>query len=125
MSNALTLETNDGIAVVTFDLPNESVNKFTPAVIAEFTAMIDRIEKDQAVKGAVIISGKAGNFIAGADIDQFLEWRSAADAQAASAFGHAMMMRIERGRVPMVVANDSSLDHTRPDASRATIWSIL
>jgi 3-hydroxyacyl-CoA dehydrogenase/enoyl-CoA hydratase/3-hydroxybutyryl-CoA epimerase len=89
-------------------LPNESVNKFTPSVITEFTAMIERIEKDTAVKGAVVISGKAGNFIAGADIDQFLEWKTAADAAAASAFGHAMMFRLERGRVPIVAAIDGA-----------------
>jgi 3-hydroxyacyl-CoA dehydrogenase/enoyl-CoA hydratase/3-hydroxybutyryl-CoA epimerase len=104
MSNALTLEMVDGIAVITFDLKNESINKFSPAVIAEFTAMIDRIEKDLAVKGAVLISGKPGTFIAGADIDQFLEFKTAADAQAASAFGHTMMTRIEKGRVPVVAA---------------------
>jgi 3-hydroxyacyl-CoA dehydrogenase/enoyl-CoA hydratase/3-hydroxybutyryl-CoA epimerase len=108
MTQALSLEIVDGVAVVTFDLPNESVNKFTPSVITEFTAMIERIEKDNAVKAAVIISGKAGNFIAGADIDQFLEWKTAKDAEAASAFGHAMMFRIERGRVPIVAAIDGA-----------------
>lgn len=104
MSAALKLEMLDGIAVVTFDLPNESVNKFSPAVIDEFTAMINRLEQDPAVEAAVLISGKPGTFIAGADIDQFLEFKSAADAQRASAFGHAMMRRIEAGRVPVVAA---------------------
>ena len=51
---AVTLEVVDGIAVLTFDLPGESVNKFSPAVIDEFTAHIDRIEKDTAIKGAVL-----------------------------------------------------------------------
>jgi 3-hydroxyacyl-CoA dehydrogenase/enoyl-CoA hydratase/3-hydroxybutyryl-CoA epimerase len=107
-TNALSLQVVDGIAVVTFDLPGESVNKFTPSVITEFTAMIEKVEKDTAIKGAVIISGKAGNFIAGADIDQFLEWKTAADGAAASAFGHAMMHRLEKGRVPIVVAIDGA-----------------
>ena len=105
---AVTLEVEGGIAVLTFDLPGESVNKFSPAVIEEFTAHIERIEKDTAIRGAVLISGKAGNFIAGADIDQFLEFRTAADAAKASAFGHAMMHRIEKGRVPVVVAVDGA-----------------
>ena len=72
MSTALTLEMVDDVAVITFDLPNESVNKFSPSVIAEFTAIIERIEKDAAVKAAVFLSGKSGTFIVGADIDQFL-----------------------------------------------------
>ena len=32
---AVTLEVVDGVAVLTFDLPGESVNKFSPAVIEE------------------------------------------------------------------------------------------
>ncbi len=105
---AVTLEVVDGIAVLTFDLPGESVNKFSPAVIDEFTAHIERIEKDTAIVGAVLLSGKKGNFIAGADIDQFLEFKVAADAARASAFGHAMFHRIEKGRVPVVVAVDGA-----------------
>ena len=108
MGTALKLEVVDGIAVLTFDLPGESINKFSPAVIEEFTAYIERIEKDTAIKGAVLISAKPGIFIAGADIDQFLEFRTAADAAAASAFGHAMMNRIEKGRVPVVAAIDGA-----------------
>ncbi len=108
MSTALTLEMVDGVAVITFDLPGESINKFSPAVIEEFTAIIERIEKDTAVTAAVLISGKPGTFIAGADIDQFLEFKTAQDAQTASAFGHTMMRRIERGRVPVVAAIDGT-----------------
>lgn len=104
MNNALTLEMVDGVAVLTFDLKNESINKFSPAVIEEFTAMIERLDKDPNVKAAVLISGKPGTFIAGADIDQFLEFKTAKDAQTASAFGHTMMTRIEKGRVPVVAA---------------------
>ncbi|HET8770889.1 MAG TPA: fatty acid oxidation complex subunit alpha FadJ [Gemmatimonadaceae bacterium] len=105
---AVTLEVTDGVAVLTLDLPGESVNKFTPSVIEEFRALLTRIESDQAITAAVLISGKPGNFVAGADIDQFLEFRSAQDAQQASALGHAMMHRIEKGRVPVVAAVDGA-----------------
>ena len=107
-SNALTLEVVDGIAVLTFDLPGESINKFSPAVIEEFTSYVERIEQDLTIGAAVLISAKPGIFIAGADIDQFLEFRTAADAAAASAFGHRMMHRIEKGRVPVVAAIDGA-----------------
>lgn len=104
MANALTMEKVDGVAVITFDLKGESINKFSPAVIDEFTAMIDQLEQDTSVRAAVLISGKPGTFIAGADIDQFLEFKTAEDARKASAFGHTMMSRIEKGRVPVVAA---------------------
>ena len=106
MTSALTFEIVEGVAIVTFDLPGEPVNKFSPAVIVEFSDHFERIEKDQSIRAAVFISGKPGNFVAGADIDQFLEWRTAADAAKASAFGHAMFHRIEKGRVPVVCAVD-------------------
>jgi len=101
---ALTLELQDGIAIVTIDLPNEPVNKFSAAVIAEFDAMLTQIEGNRAVKAAVLISGKPDVFIAGADIDAFLEFKSAQDAETASAQGHAMMSRLERSRVEIVAA---------------------
>ncbi len=101
---ALSLQMEGSVAVVTFDLPGESVNKFSATVIAEFQALLARLEGDPAVKAAVVISGTPENFIAGADIDAFLEFRTAKDAEAASASGHAMMSRIEKGRVPVVAA---------------------
>ncbi len=101
---ALSLDVQDGIAIITIDLPNESVNKFSAAVIAEFDAMMTTIEGNSAVKAAVLISGKPDVFIAGADIDAFLEFKSAKDAEAASASGHRMMSRLERSRAPVVAA---------------------
>ncbi len=102
--NALSLTVSDGIAIITIDLPNEPVNKFSASVIAEFDAMLTQIEGNGAVKAAVLISGKPDVFIAGADIDAFLEFKSAADAEAASASGHRMMSRLEKSRVPVVAA---------------------
>ena len=34
----------------------------------EFEAILDKIENDASIRAAVLISGKPGNFIAGADI---------------------------------------------------------
>jgi 3-hydroxyacyl-CoA dehydrogenase/enoyl-CoA hydratase/3-hydroxybutyryl-CoA epimerase len=105
MSNALTLTMVDGgIAVITFDLPNEPVNKFSASVIAEFDTILTQVEKDSSIKAAVLISGKADNFIAGADIDAFLAFTGAKDAEAASAMGHKAMLRIEKSRAPIVAA---------------------
>ncbi len=108
MSNALTLTVDAGIAVITFDLPNEPVNKFSASVIAEFESLLARIEADTSIKAAVLISGKPDNFIAGADIDAFLDFESAKDAETASATGHKAMERVERSRVPIVAAINGS-----------------
>ncbi len=102
--SALSVAVHDGVAVVTFDLPGEPVNKFSKAVIAEFVAVFDQLERDTSVVGAVLISGKPDTFIAGADIDAFLAFTSAADAARESAEGHTLMDRVEHGRVPWVAA---------------------
>ena len=101
---ALTVEVSDGIAIVTIDLPGEPVNKFSAGVIAEFDELMGQVESNPAVKAVVLISGKPDGFIAGADIDAFLDFKSAADAEAASAAGHRVVARIERSRVPVIAA---------------------
>ena len=103
-ADALSVELQDGIAIITIDLPNEPVNKFSAAVIAEFDALMTEIEGKSGVKAAVLISGKPDVFIAGADIDAFLEFKSAKDAEAASATGGRLMSRLERLRAPVVAA---------------------
>jgi 3-hydroxyacyl-CoA dehydrogenase/enoyl-CoA hydratase/3-hydroxybutyryl-CoA epimerase len=103
-ADALSVEVRDGIAIVTIDLPHEPVNKFSAVVIAEFDTLMTQMEGNGAVKGAVLISGKPDVFIAGADIDAFTAFTSAADAEAASTSGQRMLSRLERLRVPMVAA---------------------
>jgi 3-hydroxyacyl-CoA dehydrogenase/enoyl-CoA hydratase/3-hydroxybutyryl-CoA epimerase len=94
----------DGIAIITFDLPGEPVNKFTASVIAEMTAMLDRFEQDTAINAAVLLSAKPDIWIAGADIEAFLAFKDAADATRTSAEAQALVERVERSRVPMVCA---------------------
>jgi 3-hydroxyacyl-CoA dehydrogenase/enoyl-CoA hydratase/3-hydroxybutyryl-CoA epimerase len=116
---------DDGVAVVTFDLPGEPVNKFSKAVIAEFVAVFDQVERNTSVVGAVLISGKPDTFIAGADIDQFLEFTSAADAARESADGHKLMHRLEHGRVPWVAAIHGACLGGGLEASLACAYRIV
>ncbi|MEX2325336.1 MAG: enoyl-CoA hydratase-related protein, partial [Gemmatimonadaceae bacterium] len=78
---ALTVDVQDGIAIITFDLPGESVNKIGRGVKDEFLALADRLERDKDIRGAVLISGKPDVFIAGADIEEFLSIETAAQAE--------------------------------------------
>ncbi len=68
-SKNFTTEINEGgIAVVTWDMPNRSMNVFTQEMMGEFDAMIDAMVADETVKGVVITSGKQGSFTGGADL---------------------------------------------------------
>lgn len=101
---ALTVERVGAVAVITFDLPGEPINKFSRAVKDEFVAVLDALERDTGVGAAVLLSGKPDTFIAGADIEEFLAWTTAFQAEAASKEGHQLLERLERARVPMVAA---------------------
>jgi 3-hydroxyacyl-CoA dehydrogenase / enoyl-CoA hydratase / 3-hydroxybutyryl-CoA epimerase len=58
----------DGIALITFDVPGRSMNTLTSGVMAEIPQVVERIRTDDAIKGAVLTSGKASGFCAGADL---------------------------------------------------------
>jgi len=60
----------DGIALITFDVPGRSMNTLTAQVTREFPEVVGRIKSDPAIKGAVLTSGKASGFCAGADLGE-------------------------------------------------------
>jgi len=63
-----TFETDaDGIALVTWDMPDRSMNVITMAVMDELEKIIEAVAGDAAIKGAVITSGKDA-FSGGADL---------------------------------------------------------
>ncbi|WHA40878.1 FAD-dependent oxidoreductase [Agrobacterium larrymoorei] len=63
-----TVETDaDGIALVTWDMPEKSMNVFTAEVLEELDAIVDATVADAAVKGVVFTSGKS-TFSGGADL---------------------------------------------------------
>ena len=68
MTNTIQYEIgDDGIAILTIDLPGRPMNVLTPEFLADLETLTDRISSDDTVKGAVLTSGKK-SFIAGADI---------------------------------------------------------
>lgn len=63
-----TVETDaDGIALVTWNMPDRSMNVFTEEVMNELDKIIDQVVADAGIKGAVITSGK-DSFSGGADL---------------------------------------------------------
>ena len=100
----VTMEVEDGIAVLTIDLIGEPVNKITRAVRDSMLELFDRIDRDETIRGAVLISGKPDTFLAGADIEEFTQLKDAADAERLSRDGQALVENLERSRVPFVAA---------------------
>jgi 3-hydroxyacyl-CoA dehydrogenase/enoyl-CoA hydratase/3-hydroxybutyryl-CoA epimerase len=91
----------DGIATITWDLPNKSMNVLSLEGTAELDALVDKILEDDAVKGAVITSGKA-DFAGGMDLNVIARMKEmAGDNPAQGLFDgimnfHRITRKIER-----------------------------
>ncbi|HKP49806.1 MAG TPA: 3-hydroxyacyl-CoA dehydrogenase NAD-binding domain-containing protein, partial [Gemmatimonadales bacterium] len=102
--SAFTTQNENGIAVITFDLPGEPVNKLTAAVRVEIEALLIRLRDDASTRAVVLISGKPDNFIAGADIEEFTALTSQDAAERLSFEGQETVSRIETSHKPIVAA---------------------
>jgi len=93
-----------GIAVLTFDLTGEKVNKLTTPAMDELDRLLDELAADQQVKALVIRSGKPAIFIAGADIAEIRAITDAARGEELSRRGQAVMNKLEALPFPTVAA---------------------
>ncbi len=62
----------DGIALLTIDYPDKSMNVISTELIAELESIAEKLATDDSIKGAVLTSGKKGSFVAGADLNMLL-----------------------------------------------------
>lgn len=105
VQSAFSLEKfDDGIAVLTMDVPGESMNTLKAEFGEQISSMLDDIEKDNDIKGVILASGKASSFVAGADITMLAACKTAEEAEALSKGGQQVFDRMENFRVPFVAA---------------------
>lgn len=71
---------------------------------AEFEKILQEIETNPAIKAAVLISGKPGCFIAGADISMLEKCKTAQEATKISHDAQLLFDRLERSSKPVVAA---------------------
>ncbi|HVT55744.1 MAG TPA: FAD-dependent oxidoreductase, partial [Xanthobacteraceae bacterium] len=81
----------DGIALVTWDMPNKSMNVIDRSVIEELSEIVDKVANDAAIKGAVVTSGK-DTFSGGADLTM-LQSLGRAFEELAKSKGHQAAMQ--------------------------------
>ncbi len=91
----------DGVAVITWDLPEKSMNVMTMQGWDELEALIDAALADEAVKGIVLTSGK-DSFAGGMDLNVIAKMKDmAGDNSAKGLFDgimriHGILRKIER-----------------------------
>ncbi len=96
------LEIDNGIATIWIDSVKDKVNIVYPSLINDFEDVFDEINKNNNIKGAILISAKK-DFIAGADIKSFVG-EKAGDFQPISRRGHQLLEKIENSKKPIVSA---------------------
>lgn len=94
----------DGVAIITIDVPGERMNILKESFFPAMQAVLNEIRDNNAVKAAVIVSGKPDSFIAGADIHLIEAVESEERAEILCGLGHALMDRIANSHKPYVVA---------------------
>ena len=94
----------DNIAVISFDLPDTSVNVLSRESLADLQSALDQILRDPKVRACVLTSEKKDNFLAGADLGQLAEVTSAKEAEKFSRRGQDILNRIANGPIPFVAA---------------------
>ncbi|MGE4323132.1 MAG: 3-hydroxyacyl-CoA dehydrogenase NAD-binding domain-containing protein [Sphingobium sp.] len=71
----------DGIAILTIDVPGQSMNVIGPDLLADLDAAITRIAGEEGIRGAVVASGKDTGFMAGMDLKYFSAMLAQAGAE--------------------------------------------
>lgn len=95
---------DDGVGVITMDIAGESMNVLKAEFAEEIAEVLAAVKANKAIKGLVIISGKADSFIAGADISMLDQCKTAAQATAIAQMGQQTFNELENLNIPLIAA---------------------
>lgn len=95
----------DKVLWLSIDREGETANSLSMEVLSELGQIIDELEA-QAPAGLVLLSGKPGTFIVGADVREFDGYDDAAMASDGISLVHRLFNRIEALPFPKVVIID-------------------
>lgn len=95
---------DDGIAVITVDVPGERMNVLQAEMVSEAHALLDTLEGQPSLRGVIFTSGKADNFIAGADVHMLAACETAEAAGDLARAGQRLFDRLAGFKVPVVAA---------------------
>ena len=94
----------DGIAVLTMDVPGDSMNTLKADFGDEISSILDDIENDDSIRGVVVASGKKDSFVAGADVTMLAACNDADEAETLSTAGQKLFDRMEGMKKTFVAA---------------------
>ncbi len=93
----------DGVAWLYIDRADEKTNSLSSALLAELGQIIEKLENEHPT-GLVLMSGKTGNFIVGADVREFDATDKVSELEDNIRQVHGLFQRIEDLPFPTAVA---------------------
>lgn len=102
--STFTLRNEDGIGIITMDVPGERMNTLRASFVDEIQALLAEISADNNIKGLVLCSGKPDSFIAGADVHMLDECVTAEQAEALARAGQDIFNQLEALKIPLIAA---------------------
>lgn len=115
---------SDRLATLTFDSPDHKVNVFTRAALTELESVIQDLARRQDVDVLVLLSGKPGSFIAGADLEEIARVTDPTEAEAGSRIGHRLFSAWESLPFPTVAAIRGVCLGGGTEISLASTWRV-
>ncbi|MGM0506887.1 MAG: 3-hydroxyacyl-CoA dehydrogenase NAD-binding domain-containing protein, partial [Bacteroidota bacterium] len=100
----LRTEERDKILIITLDAPESSVNTIDEESMEELEECLDHLQQGNQLRGAILISAKENNFIAGADLKLLQKLEKASDFSELSRRTYVLLNRLENSGKPVVAA---------------------
>ena len=91
-----------GIASLWLDVPGKGQNVLGRALLHDLALALEKVASTGEVRVLIIRSAKASGFLAGADLSEFADVRTQADAEAMSARGQDLFGRLAGLRIPSI-----------------------
>jgi 3-hydroxyacyl-CoA dehydrogenase / enoyl-CoA hydratase / 3-hydroxybutyryl-CoA epimerase len=94
----------DRLATLTFDSPEKKLNVFTRTALQDLEKVLEELAGRQDIGCLILLSGKPGGFIAGADVEEITRMTDPLEAEAGSRVGHRLFAAWEALPFPTVAA---------------------
>jgi len=108
MRQSFRLEKDGDIGVLILDVPGEKVNILSSPIMMELNSVVDELRTRTDFRALVLISGKEGNFIAGAKLQEIENITDPKDGSEKAAQGQAVFNKIAALSFPVVAAIDGA-----------------